>query len=109
MHTPQQSDLVTGAVEPVVAQVDEDGGGRPGEGAVPGQVHLCTGRCRYLDMPIDISRYAYRYRYRYQSVVLVQPGVEGDHGAAGEEAHHRHQQPARDARHADTIVLTSAN
>ena len=57
MHTPQQGDLVTGAVEPVVAQVDEDGGGRPGEGAVPGQVHLCTGRCRYLDMP----RYAYRY------------------------------------------------
>ena len=42
MHAPKQGNLVTGAVEPVVAQVDEDGGGRPGEGAVPGQVHLCT-------------------------------------------------------------------
>ena len=37
---PEDPDLVAGAVEPVVAQVYEDGGGHPGEGTVPGQVHL---------------------------------------------------------------------
>ena len=40
MHAPEQGYLVAGAVEPVVAQVYEDGGGHPGEGTVPGQVHL---------------------------------------------------------------------
>ena len=46
MHAPEQRDLVAGAVEPVVAQVYEDGGGHPGEGTVPGQVHLDTSRCK---------------------------------------------------------------
>ena len=80
VHAPEQGDLVAGAVKPVVAQVHEESGQHPGDHTVPGQVH--------------------------QAVVVVDPGVDGDHGALGDQPHHGHQEAAGDARHAVRQVMS---
>ena len=82
VYTPEQRHLVTGAVKPVVAQVHEESGQHPGGHTVPGQVH--------------------------QAVVMVDPGVDGDHGALGDEPHHGHQEATGDARHAVRQVVRFA-
>ena len=82
VHCPESSHLVAGPVEPVVAQVHEDRGHHPGGHTVPGEVH--------------------------QAVVVVNPGVDCDHRALGQEAHHGHQEAAGDARHTVRQVMSLA-
>ena len=38
MHCPQQPDLVAGAMEPVVAQVQQQRWAQPGQRTIPGKV-----------------------------------------------------------------------
>ena len=82
VDAPEQGDLVASAMKPVIAQVHEDGGEHPGDDAVPGQVH--------------------------QAVVVMDPGVDRDHGALGDETYHGHQEAAGDARHAVCQVMSLA-
>ena len=82
VDAPEQGDLMARAMKPVIAQVHEDGGHHPGGDAVPGQVH--------------------------QAVMVMDPGVDRDHRALGDEPHHGHQEAAGDARHAVRQVMSLA-
>ena len=72
---PEHPDLVTGAVEPVVAAVHGQGGQDPGEGGVPGQVHKAV-----LGVDLDVQRH---------------------HGALGQQASGGHEEAGGDAGHTE--------
>ena len=70
---------MTGAVEPVVAAVQEEGGDDPGEGTVPGEAH--------------------------HGVLLVEGGVDPQHDGPGHQTAQGHDQPAGHTRHTVCNVL----
>ena len=79
MDGPEEAHLVAGAVEEVVAAVQQEGGEEPGEGAGPGEAH--------------------------HSVLLVQAGVTPQHQHPRHQAAQGHQQPTGDARHTAHVVI----
>ena len=83
VHSPQHSHLVTGAVEPVVAQVHQHRGHHPGHHAVPGKAG--------------------------HPVLLVDCLIGLDHYEPGQHARHGHQEAAGDAGDSVRQVLFSAS
>ena len=87
-YCPRSRVTVSGSVDPVVAEVDPDGGQDPGEGGVPGQgVEAVVG----VDVQVQCEEEARGYHTRRRSSSQHLTQSDSLHQEADHPVHHAHQ------------------